>query len=799
MLIENNIYTLFFTIRYFFISLFFIILGSCTSVPPININIDEVGVTHLDVSEDKFENSGIIQASIDKLKSNIQDNSDEKLVADIMLMLQARLAHSQKNFDEAIDLWSQALDKSSGRLSYKAFYGLVLSVHLSNKEMDLDGLSKKILEISEEKKLSFLKENKIDELEKLKTYISSDELFKGIHLTQKDNQEVSYGGDTVVESESQETFVLDTEKDPYLKDGAELYCQQKIKKRESYWKEQEGKLDGFYKIYWKGIKSECDKKTDEAIKAFSYLLTKYVDDKSTHVSTKLALNSGLHLVNLYKLKGNRLLMSYTWSAIVKIYEMGAKAEELGLEPVNFELQRIDHYLWTARYLAIAHDYAGATKTVNKSLELIKNLKKLKLTKKDNKQANVFEAESYSVLASRILIEEKKYKEALSNVAAIRKISDLPTSWKERVDWNEALYTYLDGDYKGALSMIEKLLANPNYRSNEVRYLYWMYKVYTELENTDEASFYFNQLIDKYPFSFYSVYSVVDKKNSHLSEYFTYNNSLKSYYLDSSEYSLILDGKAKTLLRRHELVLLSTLGEYYDSTSGDFYSYFKKKYKLTSKSFEDYLFVAKLLMASGDYIHSISLITELVKFDKNFWKHHPEYIFVYYPRPYMETYTKEAARRGFNVSVPLAISRQESSFRTQVKSSAGAIGVMQMMPETGIKMYKKLYDKSVDDKTMEQMLKTEKINIELGTYYLYNLSKRYHNNLPAVFGGYNAGEYMIDAWLDYRYNKDVVTWIESLPFNETKEYIKNVWRNMMIYESIFAVQKLEPTIFDVEEF
>ncbi len=799
MLIRNHIYTRFFIIRYSFISVFFLVLGSCTSVPPINISIDEVDVKHSDVSEDKFEDPSVIQASIDKLKSNIKDNSDEKLVADVMLMLQARLAHSKKNFDEAIDLWSQALDKSSGRLTYKAFYGLVLSVHASNKNMDLEELSKKILDLSEEKKLSFLKDNKIDELEKLELYISSDDLFREMNLAQKDNQGVSSSEDTNGEVDSQELSILDFEKDPYLKEGTKLYCQQKIKKGESYWKGQEEKLDSFYKIYWKGIKSECDKKTDEAIKAFSYLVTKYVDDKSTHVSTKLALNSGLHLVNLYKLKGNRLLMSYTWSAIVKIYEMGARAEDLGLEPVNFELQRIDHYLWTARYLAIAHDYSGAIKTVNKSLELIKNLKKLKLAKKDSKQTNVFEAEAYSVLASRILIEEKKYKEALSNVAAIRKIPDLPTSWKERVDWNEALYTYLDGDYKGALSMVEKLLANPNYRSNEVRYLYWMYKINSVLENTDEASFYFNQLIDKYPFSFYAVYSATDKKNSHLSEYFTYNNSLKSYYLDSSEYSLILDGKAKTLLRRHELVLLSTLGEYYDSTSGDFYSYFKRKYRLSSKSYEDYLFVAKLLVASGDYIHSISLITELVKFDKNFWKHHPEYIFVYYPRPYMDTYTKEATKRGFNVSVPLAISRQESSFRTQVKSSAGAIGVMQMMPETGIKMYKKLYDKVVDDGSMEQILKDEKYNIELGTYYLYNLSKRYHNNLPAVFGGYNAGEYMIDAWLDYRYNKDVVTWIETLPFNETKEYIKNVWRNMMIYESIFAVQKLEPTIFDVEEF
>ena len=801
MFISSNIYIRFIKLRYIFISLFLFSVGSCSTIPPINIDIDKVSEAQVSssIEVNTNEDPKIVQASIDKLKAAIQDDNDEKLVADIMLMLQARLEYSKSNYEEATELWLEALEKSNLRISHKIIEGLILSLIAKNKKINVDELSEKVWNLVSDKKISFFKDNKITDVDKLKVYLSTNERFLDLNLVHKEESSNSKTEPEVTDTKEIKGPPIDLEKDPYLKQWTKLYCSKQGGYTESEWKQSEEQLDSFYKIYWKGIKSECDKKTDDAIKAFSYIITKYVDDKSPNVSVKIALNSGLHLVGLYKLKGNRLLMSFTWSAIVKIYEMGASSENLGLERVAFELQRIDHYLWTSRYLAIAHDYAGATKIVNKSLELIKNLRKTKLSQKDKKQNNIFEAEAYSVLASRIQVEEKKYKEAISNVASIRKIPLLPTAWKERVDWNEALYTYLDGKYKEASSMIEKLLANPNYRSNEARYLYWMYKIYTELNNSDEASFYLNQLTDKYPFSFYSVYYAAGKKNSHLVEYFTFNNSLHSYYLDSSEYSLVLDGKAKSLLRRHELVLLSTLGEYYDSTSGDFYTYFKKKYRLSAKSFEDYLFVAKLLMASGDYIHSISIITDLVKFDRSFWKNHPEYIFVYYPRPYMDTYTREADLRGFNVSVPLAISRQESSFRTQVKSSAGAIGIMQMMPETGIKMYKKLYDKVVDDKTMEQMLKTENINIELGTYYLYNLAKRYHNNLPAVFGGYNAGEYMIDAWLDYRYNKDVVTWIETLPFNETKEYIKNVWRNMMIYESIFAVQKLEPTIFDLEEF
>ena len=791
------------------LSLTFIIVVSCTSIPPINISLEDVQEAekyNQDTTGALHEETKDVEASIQKLKSSIQDNQDEKLVADIMLMLEARLEHSKANYNEAIKYWIEALKQSQSKLSIKAFSGLVQSVKASAKGMNQEAVSEQIYNLTREQKIPFMKDNNLSDIERIKNYIGSNELILGVSFNEettgtepgvKDNQ-LDKDKDSQVKKEKNDT-IFDVSTDPYLKRATTLYCKKQDRKDSSYWERAEADLDSFYKIYWKGIKSECDKQTDEAIKAFSYIITKYVDDKSKNVGPKIALNSGLHLVNLYKLKGNRLLMSYTWSAIVKIYDMGVGAKDLGIDQVAFELQKIDHYLWTARYLAIAHDYNGATKITNKSLEFIKKLQKTKLSSKDKRQANIFEAEAYSVLASRIKIEEKKYKEAIDYVTAIKNISLLPSSWKERVDWNLALYTYLDGKYKEASDMMVKLLNNPDYKSNESRYLYWLYKIYSVLENQEEASYYFNQLIDKYPFSFYSVYSAYDKKNSHLAEYFTYNNSIKSYYLNSEEYSLVLDSKAKSLLRRHELVLLSSLGEYYDITSMEFYSYFKRKYKLSSKSFEDYLFVAKLLMASGNYIHSISLITELVKFDRSFWKNHPEYIFVYYPRPYMDEYTKEASKRGFNTSVPLAISRQESSFRTQVKSSAGAIGVMQMMPETGIKMYKKLYDKSIDDKTMEQMLKNEKINIELGTYYLYILSKRYNNNLPAVFGGYNAGEYMIDAWLDYRYNKDVVTWIETLPFNETKEYIKNVWRNMMVYDAIFAVQKLEPTVFDVEDF
>ena len=76
-----------------------------------------------------------------------------------------------------------------------------------------------------------------------------------------------------------------------------------------------------------------------------------------------------------------------------------------------------------------------------------------------------------------------------------------------------------------------------------------------------------------------------------------------------------------------------------------------------------------------------------------------------------------------------------------------------------------------------------MNIALGSRYLKQLLLRYKGFKPAIYGAYNAGEYAVDSWLLRRKHDDVLSWIEMVPFDETKEYIKNVWRNEIIYEKL----------------
>jgi soluble lytic murein transglycosylase-like protein len=74
---------------------------------------------------------------------------------------------------------------------------------------------------------------------------------------------------------------------------------------------------------------------------------------------------------------------------------------------------------------------------------------------------------------------------------------------------------------------------------------------------------------------------------------------------------------------------------------------------------------------------------------------------------------------------------------------------------------------------------------MGSRYLKRLSLEYKGFPPAVYGAYNAGEPAVDIWLKRRAHSDPLTFVELVPFGETKSYIRNVWRNVMVYSFLGA--------------
>ncbi len=144
------------------------------------------------------------------------------------------------------------------------------------------------------------------------------------------------------------------------------------------------------------------------------------------------------------------------------------------------------------------------------------------------------------------------------------------------------------------------------------------------------------------------------------------------------------------------------------------------------------------------------------------------------------------------AVALGLMRQESSFEVGVVSSAGARGLMQLMPATA-----QIVARRLGEGTSPAVLTSDpQHNMRLGTAYFAGLLDRFAGSLPLAAAAYNAGPNRVDAWLadngDPRVQNqdlgpvgvqvDMIDWIELIPFNETRNYVQRVLENVVVYRA-----------------
>ena len=130
---------------------------------------------------------------------------------------------------------------------------------------------------------------------------------------------------------------------------------------------------------------------------------------------------------------------------------------------------------------------------------------------------------------------------------------------------------------------------------------------------------------------------------------------------------------------------------------------------------------------------------------------------------------------------LAVIRQESAFDQKAQSSAGALGLMQLMPRTAKQIAKKLQTPYSDAK----LTKDPTYNIRLGRAYLGNLLDGFGGSYILAIASYNAGPARVQSWLsEYGDPRDrgvdAVDWIETIPFAETRNYVQRVLENLQVY-------------------
>jgi soluble lytic murein transglycosylase len=125
-------------------------------------------------------------------------------------------------------------------------------------------------------------------------------------------------------------------------------------------------------------------------------------------------------------------------------------------------------------------------------------------------------------------------------------------------------------------------------------------------------------------------------------------------------------------------------------------------------------------------------------------------------------------------------RQESRFVNVAKSGVGAAGLMQIMPATGRWIAQRLGIKGFNTRSLSE----PEVNIKFGTYYLRHVQDSLDGQPVLATAAYNAGPRRAQRWRDSKPMESAI-YIESIPFSETREYVKKVMSNAMYYALRFG--------------
>jgi soluble lytic murein transglycosylase len=146
---------------------------------------------------------------------------------------------------------------------------------------------------------------------------------------------------------------------------------------------------------------------------------------------------------------------------------------------------------------------------------------------------------------------------------------------------------------------------------------------------------------------------------------------------------------------------------------------------------------------------------------------PWYERLRYPLRYSEYVRVHAQRHGLDPALLAAVIYQESKFRPSAKSSSGAIGLMQLTPETA----RGIAIRTHGDAFHTNDLYNPEINIRYGAWYLDNLFKKYGDE-RLVLAAYNAGQGNVDRW---RANGESIQFAETRAYVERVEDVKDIYR------------------------
>lgn len=413
------------------------------------------------------------------------------------------------------------------------------------------------------------------------------------------------------------------------------------------------------------------------------------------------------------------------------------------------------------YLALTHGYQG------KPNKTIYNLNKL-----------VKMYPSSHVADDALYYLGRYYREQDSPEAALAAYEKLVSSFPDSNLFAYSLWLmgnmhYKSGDYGAAYQTFKRAYRLPPTTSSD-RLFFWAGKCAEKIGNTQEAIIAYKTTINRHDHSYYG-YRAREELKKH-------GIDIKPHAVpDISTVIKKINGESAETAGHEQKYLELMLVGLADEAAEEA-SYIAEKVPLSKKD--------KALMAQfhayvmkGRYARPIYFaekkISEAVdagalsKLEPRLWKFS-------YPRGYYGYVEKYAKMYGLDPYLVYAVIREESRFKERALSRSWAHGLMQIIPSTGRRLSQLL-----GIRYSRWKLYNPRVNIQMGTYYLSQLIKRFDGNVALALAGYNGGPVRVKRWLKKYDDFDLDEFVEDIPLRETRYYVKKVMKSYYGYKRTYS--------------
>lgn len=449
----------------------------------------------------------------------------------------------------------------------------------------------------------------------------------------------------------------------------------------------------------------------------------------------------------------------------KVYELPLKMQAFESLRLSFNIERNkkDYLAQTGKYISFLNKNRNNTSALDKLFDVslsqariywtiddFVNAKKSLLNlKNDSQLTEKYEALLFYYLGG-IFEDENNMNEALKNYVAAYELF-LKVEDKDVIEnrndtlWNICWYLYKEGKFEESLNWINQYI--PTADSTDHKFSYWRAKILKKLDRLEEYQEEIKKLRELDQYGFYGQMSYLDSgelsRIKPIKDEFEYKEDPLSWAIYCNLEDLahsILDSNPKT-----------TLKEYY--VSKYFHKMIFKYFSLSPKDRENF----------DALIYS-------------------------YPLAFKKNFIDSNMSKIVKPSLLMSIARQESAFNPFARSHAHAFGLLQLIPAQGERLSKKY---KIEYKDYNDLYEVEK-NIQLSSLLLEELILKLDRNFVNFVASYNAGESKVFKWRQRNPKLTEMEFIEQIPYKETRNYVKLVARNYLIYARQLSDESLKLT-------